>query len=53
VIIADPIRPQALDARGHWEHDLFHIEQQFVDVPWDSATKSIWIVELTTARNMA
>jgi predicted nicotinamide N-methyase len=53
VIIADPIRPQALDALGNWEHDLFHVEHQFVDVSWDSATKSIWIVELTSARSNA
>jgi predicted nicotinamide N-methyase len=50
VIIADPIRPQALDALGLWEHDLFHVEHHFVDVPWDAALKTIWIVELTEAR---
>lgn len=50
VIIADPIRPQALDALGLWEHDLFHVEHDFVDVPWDSHSKTIWIVELTKAR---
>jgi hypothetical protein len=31
--------------------DLFHVEHQFVDVPWDGASKTIWIVELTTARS--
>jgi predicted nicotinamide N-methyase len=51
VIIADPIRPQALDALGKWEHDLFHVEHQFVDVPWDGASKTIWIVELMTVRS--
>jgi predicted nicotinamide N-methyase len=50
VVIADPIRPQALDALGLWEHDLFHVEHHFVDVPWDAALKTIWIVELTEAR---
>lgn len=50
VLIADPIRPQALDALGLWEHDLFHVEHHFVDVSWDSSTKTIWIVELTEAR---
>lgn len=51
VLIADPMRPQALDALGLWEHDLFHIEHHFVDVPWDTASKTIWIVELTEARD--
>jgi len=50
VLIADPIRPQALDALGLWEHDLFHIEHHFVDVPWDTASKTIWIIELKLAR---
>ncbi|MFM7186766.1 MAG: class I SAM-dependent methyltransferase [Armatimonadota bacterium] len=50
VLIADPIRPQALDALGLWEHDLFHIEHHFVDVPWDTTSKTIWIIELTEAR---
>lgn len=50
VLIADPIRPQALDALGLWEHDLFHIAHHFLDVSWDNASKTIWIVELTEAR---
>lgn len=49
VLIADPIRPQAMDALGLWEHDLFHVEHHFVDVPWDTALKTIWIVELMEA----
>lgn len=51
VLIADPIRPQAMDALGLWEHDLFHVDHHFVDVAWDGASKTIWIVELTTARS--
>lgn len=53
ILIADPIRPQALDALGLWEHDLFHIDHHFLDVDWDNTSKTIWIVELTEATDKA
>lgn len=49
VILADPMRPQSLDALAEWEVQSFIISQNVMDEALESPPRSIWILEICHA----